>query len=325
MKVFTYISAVAAAALFMLSELIVGTYAGLVDFSQHKTSDITGHSDGLEVFLVESFDPPADWSEGEVVEKKIFVRNGGSEPAYVRLILKEYLEYVEYTYSLSDYRYLTDDSGTFITFTDADAAGAEYPEHTADEIRDAVSGVTAWHIRADETGGGYSRYLVTDIHVSDTAVKIDPSKEKASPEDYHVTPNLECEYTPRIWNEEYWYLNYQEDFHKYIEWNLGGGVISLTEWRESGSQPVSAWIYDDSANTSPYVFWGGPLAPGESTSNLLESVTLKESPEGAFYYVIHVDMEVVSEEGLFEWTSAEDYSGDASRLIFGSAVHPNDP
>jgi hypothetical protein len=46
-------------------------------------------------------------------------------------------------------------------------------------------------------------------------------------------------------------------------------------------------------------------------------VTLIESPEGAFYYAIHVDMEVVSEEGLFEWMEDEGYSGAASREIFG--------
>jgi hypothetical protein len=126
---FRYISALAASALFMLAAITTGAYAWL-DFGQHKSNymsgNLSGGSYGFEVFLVESFDPPSTWAEGETVDKRIFVRNGATEPVYVRLALKEYLEYAEYTYSLSEYRYLTDASGAFITFASASAADAAY-------------------------------------------------------------------------------------------------------------------------------------------------------------------------------------------------------
>ncbi len=114
--------------------------------------------------------------------------------------------------------------------------------------------------------------------------------------------NGECDYLVHLWDEDGKGLpSCDLASHKYISWLLGPDVETLANWRANGSKPVAKWIVDtDSAEG--WAYWGQPLKPGETTSKLLDQVSLIKQPAGKFNYSIHTDMEAVSIEDM--WTAS---------------------
>ena len=125
--------------------------------------------------------------------------------------------------------------------------------------------------------------------------------------------NGECEYTVHQWVDgmNQWDVNGQNmpSYFDYIEWVFGENVILLSNW---DGNPVKKWIIDDrdAGNNDGWVWWGHYLAPGEQTSNLLESLMLVAPSDEKTYYALHADMQAVSYEELTRWEEENDASGN---------------
>lgn len=194
-------AAIILAAVFMLS----GTYAWR-DYRQHKTNE--ANSDGIvyKARLVEEFDPDdvKDWKITDPkVTKTVSVLNPGAETAddtanygdiFVRLQLKEFMEFYEVTYIRTAERYMTDKDGQFIAFDPADygspaAAFAAAQAYAADleakygnaphiikqermyNTPAAVANANLpWYIQTKESdpGGIYGDFIITGIEVDES-------------------------------------------------------------------------------------------------------------------------------------------------------------
>jgi hypothetical protein len=306
-----------------------GTYA-LVDFTQHKTNVFSGENKNLNVTLNEDFKPHDNWKEGVTVPKTVSVTNVLDtvlpEVAYVRLALKEYMDMteVEYTYATdgtNPYRFLTytavtaptpDAIGEFITFatrkegTDWAKAYPDFGFVPADITGPFTNALAAdptakgFYVKTDvgDVNGQYGKYLVTEIKGDKT--KVIAAKDlfvKWDHEltDFHAENGDKYEYgdfARYIWKEK------TAAVREFVKVNFGADVIPMSGW---DGNPVQKWIYDDYAemeSTAPYVYWGAPLAPGQTTTNFLESVTLLKQPKDRFFYAIRVDMETVTKDDI---------------------------
>ena len=173
----------------------------------------------------------------------------------------------------------------------------------------------------DEDGDGVADFLQTPI-----PERADEDQKK-SPDGLHdelidsavdvgyTIPqvNGECEYTVHQWVDgmNQWDVNGQNmpSYFDYIEWVFGENVILLSNW---DGNPVKKWIIDDrdAGNNDGWVWWGHYLAPGEQTSNLLESLMLVAPSDEKTYYALHADMQAVSYEELTRWEEDNDTSGN---------------
>jgi len=344
-----------------------GTYA-LVDFTQHKTNVFSGENKNLNVTLNEDFKPHDNWKEGVTVPKTVSVTNVLDtvlpEVAYVRLALKEYMDMteVEYTYATdgtNPYRFLTytavtaptpDAIGEFITFatrkegTDWAKAYPDFGFVPADITGPFTNALAAdptakgFYVKTDvgDVNGQYGKYLVTEIKGDKT--KVIAAKDlfvKWDHEltDFHAENGDKYEYgdfARYIWKEK------TAAVREFVKVNFGADVIPMSGW---DGNPVQKWIYDDlaaTASTAPYVYWGAPLAPGQTTTNFLESVTLLKQPKDRFFYAIRVDMETVTKDDIDKlvdlpgnikvaWTKvpkATKFDSDPTKAAFIHATNP---
>jgi hypothetical protein len=96
------------------------------------------------------------------------------------------------------------------------------------------------------------------------------------------------------------------DIRAYIKWNYEmSNFIFIDDIETSTAIDTGVWIIDTDSN---YAYWSKALNPGDTTSNLLDSVTLLHKPEGEFWNTIHADLEAVSFDQLGEWDY--DYDDD---------------
>ena len=95
-----------------------------------------------------------------------------------------------------------------------------------------------------------------------------------------------------------------------------GFIASSLAYKVEIDKPI-IWVYDNTNPNDPYFYWSLPLKPGQTTDQLLKSVTLINQPNGDFFYGIHVDMEAVSADQYAEWgvTNALDTGANGS-LVF---------
>ncbi|MCL2107534.1 MAG: hypothetical protein FWH26_10825 [Oscillospiraceae bacterium] len=295
-----------------LSMILGGVWAW-ADSSQHKSNVVTGgnQNEKQDAILVEDFEEPDDWQEGDDLKKEVWVKNTGEGRIFVRLQLKEYMEIAKQTYEYSNDYLLVDSDGRFVTATSAAnlkvwlAANMPGLVYNDSQIKSftAYGDTAKFYFVTDETtnlNGKYGKLLLTDYN--QTAAR--PLIENAVRGDYDPVPghsNLECAYTPHLWDKDDIANCEQGDdsedydgtglgFHDYVEWLLGAQVITLTDWIAAGAEPVAKWILDDSS-AAGWAYWGEALRPGEGTEKLLEEITLVKQPNGPFYYVIHVDMQ----------------------------------
>ena len=85
------------AAVVALSLIITGAYAW-ADNSQHRSNIATGGGNVLnDVVLVEDYEEPDDWQQGDELKKEVWVRNTGEGPVFIRLQLKEYMDIAKVT------------------------------------------------------------------------------------------------------------------------------------------------------------------------------------------------------------------------------------
>jgi hypothetical protein len=198
----------------------------------------------------------------------------------------------------------------------------DYPTtNSADRLvylKDMVTGDEGYFIKTEngDINGQFGKFVAVGL-TDATAAPVIPNTVRAvvsaDAEVWHqLGTTAECEYPVHGWVDE---QSNTDLIRAYVEWTLGDEVIALSEW---DGDTVAKWIYDDTADyknfnpETPYVYWGEPLAPGETTPELLKSVKLIQQPDGAFYYAIHTDMEAVSlNELAVEWSDAPDSSKDA--------------
>jgi len=299
--------------------MIVGGVFAWVDNSQHKTNVLTGGnlSEPNDVVLIEDFEEPDDWQEGDELKKEIWVKNTGDGQIYLRVQLKEYMEIAKVTYTYSEEYLLVDTDGKFLasigTTTAALASfklalenrGVVYDDGQIVTLRAYGDTMERFYLATDATtniNGKYGKRMLLDYDQADPKSLVDGVARGSYEEtaDHRNHPTGECLYTPHLWNDPPSDLNNcgQGDdselhdgtglgFHDYVEWTLGAPLITLSDWN---GEPVAAWILDDTSDEG-WAYWGEALRPGDSTEKLLESITLIKQPDGPFYYAIHVDMQ----------------------------------
>ena len=275
-----------------LALILAGTYA-FTDFAQHSTNPFSG-GEKVSVTLNDNYTPPVEWLSGQTVNKQVSVTNTdeSNRAVYVRLQLKEYMEsynLVPVQESGENVLFATyadgANKGKFMTWADAVAGGYEYTEYI-------VNGVSYARTSNDELRNGIygkAMYIHSDLNIYGTADKADYIHEEQHTD--------ECDYNVHKWDGNS-LANRKEasdTIADYISWTLGTDVMLMSDWQTSGKPTGNFWVLDEEDG---WIYWATAIAPGESTSNILESVTLDVMPGASFEYYIHIDMEAVTYDDL---------------------------
>ncbi|MCL2671400.1 MAG: hypothetical protein FWF10_05135, partial [Clostridiales bacterium] len=296
-----------------LAAVVVGVTYAWRDSRQHKSNEMGGGTGPrYEGRLVEEFDEVTDWkvSDGPVT-KKIRVSNLGKSSdsfgdIYVRIQLKEYMEIGQASFKETEKRYMINETdGKFLVYGSEELARAAHPGHEVAQLYDAVVGVGGWFIetRAHDSNGQMGKYVITEITIG-SATPVIGGSTRAVNLNHHGHPSDECNYPVHAWNGTTLATT------QYVEWHLNDAkIMKLSDWLAAGSPEVDMWIIDDMSN-SGWVYWGRVLhTDGDITADFMRSVSLKEQPEGSFYYVIHVELEAVSHDELSNWGNVGDGLG----------------
>ena len=172
--------------------LLLGSAYAWRNANQHKTNELRDNLNGNnDVTLVENFIPITDWLEGQEINKDISVKNDTSvetgNNAYVRIQLKEFLEFTNKQEDLSTVRYAVTTAGDFAKFeTQAEAqtyatannlTGAPVQVATT-----AFEGDDYWFIptNAEATHGQYGKFLVLKVGDGTSKSIIDEAVKNAS-------------------------------------------------------------------------------------------------------------------------------------------------
>jgi len=100
------------------------------------------------------------------------------------------------------------------------------------------------------------------------------------------------------------------DIREFVAPQLGD-IIPYSTWYnwyvELGNPDPGVWVYNDLSTIDPYIYWSKPLQPGQTTADLVKSLTLLKQPDGYFNYEMFVDMEAVSKLQMAEhWGTTDD-------------------
>ncbi|WP_460053887.1 hypothetical protein, partial [Pseudolactococcus yaeyamensis] len=81
-----------------------------------------------------------------------------------------------------------------------------------------------------------------------------------------------------------------KDLKDYIRWTFGPDVVMLGDFDpDTATQPQ--WVIEPKTG---YVYWSEALAPGQKTTDFLDSLTLTQVPNNvSLYYAIHTNLEAV--------------------------------
>jgi hypothetical protein len=267
-------------------------------------------------------------------------------PVFARLRLREFLDVtpVHYEYFVENDEssaalFMIDREGNFVRFesdsaspttkpaldtvkaspvwakvfgADADSQSAFLANLTENELVLAQSfadGEPWWYVRtkAGDPNGQYGRPLATAvIDELDNRYSIIDGIERADDEDFGNNDESEaCDYSVHRWD-------YSDDtaiFKDYVAWILGEDVVFYEDWAKN-PRAVNAWILTG-GDEGWWAYWGNAIAPGDSTSNLLEQVMRLKSVDGRMYYAIHTDMQSIDSTGLTtNWTGNSDKTDD---------------
>ena len=303
--------------------LVVGGVFAWADNTQHKSNIATGGGAGdkNDIVLIEDYEEPDDWQQGDELKKEVWAKNTGDGQLYVRLQLKEYMDIAKVTYDYSDDLLLVNTDGKFMASantgapTAADLAayklaltnmGLVYTDAqiTNPPLTAYGETVARYYLKTDGTtnlNGKYGKFLLMGFsQAAPRSLVEDVDRGTYEPTiDHKNHPTSECLYTPHVWNGSVCENCGQGDdtdpyddgtglgFHDYVQWTMGADLVLLSDWN---GEPVAKWILDDTS-AEGWAYWGEALQPGEGTSKLLEKIKLIKQPEGPFYYAIHVDMQ----------------------------------
>ena len=294
--------ATAVAALLVVALLLSGTYAW-IDFKQHSTNPFSGE-ERINVRLNDKFDPPDDWKVHEIVKKEISVTNldTSNRSVFVTLQLKEYME----AYNLLPLQEKGENvlfatyadgakKGQFMKWEDAVAGKFKYSKYT-------VNGVDYARTTSEELRNGiYGK----SMEIMSETPTIYGTADKAEHE-HKEQQTGECNYNLHIWGGKGIEnrIDSSDTIADYIKWY--DNVLDIEDWKERG-RPKDVWVANFKEGDS-IVFWSGLLAPGQSTRNLLEKVELRATPGAKFEYIIHVEMQAMSEDSAYLPDNTEELS-----------------
>ena len=305
--------------------LLLGSAYAWRNANQHKTNELRDNLNGNnDVTLVENFIPITDWLEGQEINKDISVKNNTSvetgNNAYVRIQLKEFLEFTNKQEDLSTVRYAVTTAGDFAKFeTQADAQTyADANNLTGNPVQvvtTAFEGDDYWFIptNAEATHGQYGKFLVLKVGDGTSKSIIDETVKNASAdasskhqaithgEDLYTTQTFGATGTDinakRAYDSGKLVTDYPtgggieagKDLKDYITWNFGSDVTTLDVFDPESE--TAQWVIDTETG---WVYWSQALAPGEITSNFLDSLKLDNAPKDvSLYYAIHTNLEAV--------------------------------
>ncbi|QIK56903.1 hypothetical protein G7059_03080 [Erysipelothrix sp. HDW6A] len=314
-----------------MSLLVTATFA-VRDMAQHKTNRIQTTFSRDNVVLIDDFNPmnAKHWKLNEVIDNYVFVRNGQDEDdkdryiyedAYVRLQIKEYLEFVNYEYVYSDVRLMVDTQGNFIKYDTYDSLTSWMQENNVPqdariiELQGYYDDIPYFYISTQylDANGEYGKFLIMD-RLTDPGVSVVINQENQSldaKERHHDISNNEDLYTVHTWSDkEYFsYADLSNPIPQYIRLHLGEDVISYDEWIASGAEAVQKWILDTNSEEG-WAYWGEKLVHNNRisvesmTAPLLESVELTKLLEGQAEYYNHIHMDAVSFDQMYLWEDA---------------------
>ena len=288
--------------------IVIGGVFAWYDNSQHKTNIITGNNKMTrdDVVLIEDFEPPEDWQQGDELKKEVYVKNTGDGQVFVRLQLKEYMDIAKETYIYSDERLMVDKDGKFMSWADKAAAKTwlekdNIPFTEAQLVEYIMYGDTVKRVyfatnENTPLNGRDGKKMLLEYKQDAPKSLVDGITRAAymDTDDHRLHPTGECKYTPHLWNGTTFAggkdtAPNKDPFHEYVEMKLGTPLKKLSEW---DGQPFAGWLLDDTS-AEGWAYWGQAVNPGESTAKLLESIKLIKQPDGPFYYALHVDMQAV--------------------------------
>ncbi len=314
-----------------MSLLVTATFA-VRDMAQHKTNRIQTTFSRDNVVLIDDFNPmnAKHWKLNEVIDNYVFVRNGQDEDdidryiyedAYVRLQIKEYLEFVNYEYIYSDVRLMVDTQGNFIKYDTYDSLTTWMQENNVPqdariiELQGYYDDIPYFYISTQylDANGEYGKFLIMD-RLTDPGVSVVINQENQSLDAkvrHHDISNNEDLYTVHTWSDkEYFsYADLSNPIPQYIRLHLGEDVISYDEWIASGAESVQKWILDTNSEEG-WAYWGEKLVHNNRisvesmTAPLLESVELTKLLEGQAEYYNHIHMDAVSFDQMYLWEDA---------------------
>lgn len=314
-----------------MSLLVTATFA-VRDMAQHKTNRIQTTFSRDNVVLIDDFNlmNAKHWKLNEVIDNYVFVRNGQDEDdidryiyedAYVRLQIKEYLEFVNYEYVYSDVRLMVDTQGNFIKYDTYDSLTSWMQENNVPqdariiELQGYYDDIPYFYISTQylDANGEYGKFIIMD-RLTDPGVSVVINQENQSldaKEKHHDISNNEDLYTVHTWSDkEYFsYADLSNPIPQYIRLHLGEDVISYDEWIASGAEAVQKWILDTNSEEG-WAYWGEKLVHNNRisvesmTAPLLESVELTKLLEGQAEYYNHIHMDAVSFDQMYLWEDA---------------------
>ena len=306
--------------------LVVGGVFAWADNSQHKSNIATGggFNDKNDIVLVENYEEPDDWQEGDDLKKEVWAKNTGEGQLYVRLQLKEYMDIAKVTYEYTKdadnkpIYLLVNGDGRFVSANTVAAMKAWLAANMPALVYEdgqiqpftAYGETERYYLVTDETtnlNGKYGKTLLENFtQAAPRSLMEGVARGTYEPTNDHKNhPTSECLYTPHIWSGSACENCGQGDdtdpygnndglgFHDYVQWILGDSDTPGTDWIKMSAwdgEPVAKWILDDTS-AEGWAYWGEALQPGEGTAKLLEKIKLIKQPDGPFYYAIHVDMQ----------------------------------
>ena len=333
-------AAAVAAVLLALITAFSGVFAWR-DYRQHKTNQAGGLQPKYDVTLVENFAEDKDWKiqDGALTKEVSVLNNGdaeeGFEEVYVRIQLKEYMDFKPMETEITTDRYMIDTEGKFIFYACSAASSSNQTAAiayfngrsetsgavTASDLTfltDAAGKVTGYFLKTqiDDVNGVYGKHVYTKYDLGDMEWLVGDESllnayiEGNTPHSAHnARPNAECGYPVHEWaGTDLEEVLAQPGADLYIKWLLGDDVVLYSEWAATGAEAGPFWIIDDRANGNGYVYWGEALQPGDSTALFLEAIEMIEKPEGDFNYRLHVELDAISISEFFgkdpQWTDA---------------------
>lgn len=301
--------------------LLTGTYAW-TDFKQHTTAPLNGGEE-VSTTLNDKFDPPDTWKAGQTVDKKVSVTNAASstENIYARLQLKEYMECCKPVPVRDESNHIIlfatyvdgTKKGEYMTWEESQAGGYNYTKYTVNQVDYARTN------NNELKNGIYGKAMYTpgNLEIFGTAAKAPHSEQLHSEQ-----TTAECAYNVHKWDGSSIANTADgatDKISDYISWALGSQVVSMSHWVTAGKPTGNFWILDEADG---WVYWASALAPSESTSNILESVTLNVMPGSSFEYYIHIDMQTVTKDRLGDWQNNGGVSASGELLIEAFPTQP---
>jgi hypothetical protein len=221
-----------------------------------------------------------------------------------------------------------------------------YVGHEVEWHTDAVSGEEGYFIVTEEgdINGQYGKYLVTAIEYGEDGVPEYVGNNGSDGTDWGLSEdhrNLFGDKAESNWQRHVWeeslsdpstYVT-DDPIHEHVElgYDFSNNFIRLSEWITAGKKDVAKWIIDDTATAAntyginQYAYWGEPLKQGNTTANLIDSLTLLKQPEGKFTYALNVNLEAASLNDLVEGQAATAAAASAAGYsLFGKNASPAD-